>query len=292
MDTSTADHRVVAVVALKSLRAAKSRMSTLAPPVRSRLARVMALDTLAALGPAVSELVVVSDQPDLPAALRRHRITARVVAEPVVAVGRGEDSLNVALAHGAAAVIAEAPAPVTVLSCVGDLPGLRTSSVTQVLAAARGFSRSFLPDHDGRGTTMLIARGMPLDPRYGTDVCGGRVRGSADRHESSGAVRLSLGELPDARWDVDTVDDLRVAHRLGVGQATSTIIDPGSGEPGDYLPVTLLSSDQETLTVGVHQTQTRTQTVPVTAYDGDPAHLVPGRRLHAVRVAGALRCWL
>ena len=69
MDTLPPDQRVAAVVALKTLPAAKSRLSSLPDPLRERLARCMAIDTLSALAPAVDEVLVVSDQPDLPAAL-------------------------------------------------------------------------------------------------------------------------------------------------------------------------------------------------------------------------------
>ena len=74
--------RVAAVVALKTLPAAKSRMSSLPAPLRERLARCMAIDTLSALAPAVDEVLVVSDQPDLPAALLRAELPVRVIAEP------------------------------------------------------------------------------------------------------------------------------------------------------------------------------------------------------------------
>ena len=112
--------------------------------------------------------------------------------------------------------------------------------------------------------------------------------GSALRHQRSAAVALELGELPDARRDVDTLSDLRFAHLLGTGPATASMLDPVHATPGHYQPVEVLGRDGRSLTVladGVPES------VPVRAYDGDPALLVPGRRLHAVRVAGALRCW-
>ena len=288
---SSIDERVAVVVALKTLPAAKSRLSSLPDPVRERLARCMAIDTLSALAPAVDEVLVVSDQPDLPAALLRAGLPVRVIAEPTDPrpaddLGRGGGSLNRALAHGDGLLRAEGFE--AVLASVGDLPALRTTSVRQVITASRGRSRCFLPDHDGRGTTMLIARGVPLDPLYGNETRSGTTIGSALRHQRSAAVALDLGELPDARRDVDTLSDLRFAHLLGTGPATTSLLDPALAAPGDYEPVEVVGRQGRILTVladGVPES------VPVRAYDGDPALLVPGRRLHAVRVAGALRCW-
>src|SRR4051794_38802312 len=129
MDTPTTSRRVAAVVALKTLTGAKSRMTSLPPVVRARIARVMALDTLAALAPAVGELLVVSDQTDLRAALLRHGIPARVIGDPVADDDTTTDSLNRALAHGADVLAAEATGRLDVLACVGDLPALRSSTV-------------------------------------------------------------------------------------------------------------------------------------------------------------------
>lgn len=314
---------VVAVVALKALPAAKSRMAALAAPLRERLARCMALDTLAALAPAVSEVVVISDQPDLAAALSRHEIRARVIADPDAAEARadgapatrsgpvrgsaGDRALNRALAHGDHWVRTQrraASSGATVLACVGDLPALRTGSVRRVLqaAATAGHPRSVLSDHADRGTTMLITSGVPLDPRFGAITVAGERVDSTERHRRSGAHVLRLEDVADARWDVDTPDDLAVAADLGVGPATRTLLDPGTGRLGGYLAVRLIERDTASFTVtevfrsgpenvrgaGVAPLVT---TLPETAYDGDPAHLVPGRRLHAVGIADALSCW-
>ncbi len=304
MDTSPAPHsgeelasplveRVAAVVALKTLPAAKSRFSSLPGPLRERLARCMALDTLAALRPAVHEVVVVSDQPDLGPALRRRDLDVRIIAEPDPVRGHPapDDGLNAALARADKLLRAEGVA--AVLACVGDLPALRSTTVRRLITASRGRPRSLVSDHEGQGTTMLIARGVPLDPLYGTEIVAGERIGSAARHRRSGAVDLPLGALPDARRDVDTPADLAVAARLGVGPATARLLDPITGALGAYRPVEVLSADPTTLTVLVDDGGIEAVTLPVSlsTYDGDPALLVPGRRLHAVRVADDLRCW-
>ena len=283
--------RVAAVVALKTLPAAKSRMSSLPDALRERLARCMAMDTLSALAPAVDRVLVVSDQPDLPAALLRANLPIRVIAEPTDPghagdLGHGGGSLNRALAHGADQLRTDGIG--VILACVGDLPALRTTSVRRVIAASLGRPRCFLADHDGRGTTMLVARGVPLNPLYGREIRSDRTVGSAIRHRRSAALALDLDEVPDARWDVDTLADLRSASLMGTGPATASLLDPVSGVPGHYLALEVVGRQEQRFTVIADGVQ---ESVPELAYDGDPALLVPGRRVHAVRVAGALRCW-
>lgn len=291
---------VAAVVAVKRLAAAKSRMSGLPGPLRAHLARCMAVDTVAALIPAARAVLVVSDQADLSATLARHGLAAEVVPEPPpddsAGPRAGEDSLNRALAHGDR--LLRSRGYQVRIACVADLPALRTASVRRLLAASAGHRRCLLADHEDRGTTILIARGVPLGPRYGPGVGAHAARGSAERHRRSGAVPLTVADLtgadlagtdlPDARWDVDTVEDLRVAWRLGLGPATAALLDPATGRLGRLLAATALASGPDTVTVEI---DTVTERLPLAAYDGDPADLVPGRPLHALRVAGALRCW-
>ena len=236
MDTPRPDHRVAALVALKPLPTAKSRLAELSDELRGRLARCMALDTIAALAAAVDEVLVITDQPDFPAALLAHGISATVLAEPAAGSqpeqppAEGEASLNAALAYGDQ-VLRAAGLPI-VLACVGDLPALRATSVRRILAgaaelAADGRPRSFVADHSGRGTTMVIAQVVPLDPRFGR----GAGIGSAERHRRSGAAPVAAAGIDDARWDVDTLADLGAALGLGVGRATASLVDGvGAGD--------------------------------------------------------------
>lgn len=282
MDTSVPDERAAAVVALKTLAGAKSRMFSLPAALRERLARCMALDTITALEAAVDQVLVVSDQPDLPAVVLRHRLAARVVGEPT-----HSESLNEAFDHGDRLLRAEGYD--TVLACVGDLPALRASSIRQVLAASVGQPRSFLADHQNRGTTIVVARDEPLDPRYGTEKVDGQLVGSAERHRRSGAYPLSLGELDDARRDVDTLADLRITSQSpSLGSATASLIDRSTGEMGKHLLVEVVQHNAEELTVRADGSP---ESVALRDYDGDPALLIPGRLVHAVRVGDTLRCW-
>jgi 2-phospho-L-lactate/phosphoenolpyruvate guanylyltransferase len=102
-----------------------------------------------------------------------------------------------------------------VASLPADLPALRTRDLEAAIEAAGG-RRSFVPDHDGSGTTLLLSgQGLPLDPRYG--------RASGARHEESGACRL-IGPWASLAYDVDTPADLASAATLGLGRRTGTFM--------------------------------------------------------------------
>lgn len=195
-----------------------------------QLARSMALDTIAALASATDEVLVVTGQPDFSAALSDHGIAATVVSEPSPTLradeksAEGEPSLNLALAHGDR--LLRSRGIDTVLACVGDLPGLRPQSVRRVLTyaaelAAAGRPRSFVADHTGLGTTMVIAHDVALDPRFGK----GTQSGSAERHRLSGAVPITAADAFDACWDVDSLADLRAVAAFGVGPATAIVLE-------------------------------------------------------------------
>jgi 2-phospho-L-lactate/phosphoenolpyruvate guanylyltransferase len=216
----TADDGCVGLVALKRSDVAKSRLASVPAPLRRRLAWTMAVDTLRALT-AVLPVIVISNQPELAGRLSRERISARVLAEPLVA------GMNAALRHGEKAATGAGFS--STLACVGDLPALRPASVRAVVAAAINPGRAFVADASGTGTTMLIASGTELDPHFQ-----GR---SAAGHRESGAVALTAAELggalADARRDVDSEVDLYDAYFLGLGSATAQLFDP-RGRLGRY----------------------------------------------------------
>ncbi|WHM30584.1 2-phospho-L-lactate guanylyltransferase [Streptomyces sp. BPPL-273] len=198
------------VVPVKPLARAKSRLSDTADDgVRPGLALAFALDTVAAALAcrAVADVAVVTDD------ARAGRELAALGAAVVRDEPRG--GLNAALAHGSAAVRAARPGtPVAALNA--DLPALRPAELARVLAAAGKFTRAFLPDAAGIGTTLLTAApGTELSPAFGPD--------SRLRHRASGAVELSLGAVDSVRQDVDTGGDLRTALALGVGPRTAAV---------------------------------------------------------------------
>ena len=269
-----------AVVALKAVANAKSRLGTLPDPLRRRLAWTMAVDTLVALGEAVPTVLVVSDQPALASRLARAGARVQVVGDA------GASGLNGALDRGWRLLHEAGYADV--LACVGDLPALRPASVRTVLAAVPDGSRGFLADATGIGTTMLVARGVALDPHFT-----GR---SAAAHTASGATALTdqrLGDaVPDARRDVDTEVDLGPAVSLGLGRATDALIDHQTGLLADYAVITTTNHiDDHGRPLAVSSTGHRWE-LPPEALDG-LRPLRSGQRLHAVQARGVvLSAWL
>ena len=269
-----------AVVALKPVAQAKSRLGTLPDALRRRLAWTMALDTLQALSAAVDLVLVVSDQPALASRLGRAGVRAEVVPEA------GAGGLNGALAHGAE--VAAARGEATVLACVGDLPALRPASVRRVLAAAEDGGRAFLADATGVGTTMLAARGVPLWPQFQGP--------SAAAHLQSGAVPLAagaLGGLPDARHDVDTEADLGLAAELGLGAATAALLVPGTHRLATWTVLTTTAwRGDDGLPLAVTADGHRL-VLPLEAVEGLRTPLRVGQRLHAVHADDVVRsAWL
>lgn len=279
MDAS--GRQAAALVALKPVAYAKSRLGTLPDPLRRRLAWTMALDTLSALGEAVGTVLVVSDQPALASRLARAGVRAQVVGD------EGARGLNEALRRGAS-LLAEAGHP-DVLACVGDLPALSPASVRTVLAAAPDRGRAFLPDASGVGTTMLITRGMPLDPRFSGP--------SAVAHAASGAQALTDDRLatavPEARQDVDNEADLGPAVALGLGRATRALIDRATGRLAVYTVITTTQHTDDhdhplAVTAAGHRVR-----LPAEALVDGLRPRRPGQRLHAVQADGVvLSAWL
>jgi 2-phospho-L-lactate guanylyltransferase len=282
-DAPEVDGTTAAVVALKPATLAKSRLRTLPDPLRRRLAWTMAVDTLAALAAAVAEVLVVSEQPALASRLARAGVRARVVAEA------GASGMNGALSRGSQ--LLQAAGHAQILACVGDLPALKAATVAAVLraAAAAPPGRHYLADASGTGTTMLLARGVPLAPHF--------QGGSAAAHQASGAEaltdeRIGVG-VPEARHDVDTEADLVPAVALGIGRATAALLDPSSGRLAGYTVLTTTSyTDEEHRPLAVTATGHRLVLPPGSLADGLRG-LRPGQRLHAVHADGVVRsAWL
>jgi len=207
-------HAVHAVIAVKSLDRAKSRLADrLRPEHRARLVLAMLADTVtatAAVGEVVSVTVVTPD----PAVTEMARaLGAEVHPEPRQSQAEG---LNTALAATAAA-LRGAHGPIDLLALQADLPALRPEELSDMLAAAPRGLRSIVIDHEGSGTAALVVRDpvAALDPRFGP--------GSARSHIDAGAVDLT-GDWPGLRLDVDTPADLDRAVALGAGNATRAVL--------------------------------------------------------------------
>ncbi|MGF6880673.1 2-phospho-L-lactate guanylyltransferase [Nocardia sp. GAS34] len=203
---------VHAVIAVKNLERAKSRLADELPPAdRSRLVLAMLSDTVnAALAAGIGSVTVVTPDPLVAAAVR----ALGCVAHPDPAAGT--DLLNSALADAAAAVRGRHGA-VDLLALQADLPALRPAELADALDTAPATGRALVADHTGRGTAALLVRDgtAPLAPLFGPD--------SARRHADSGAKDL-VGDWPGLRLDVDTAADLNAALSLGVGPATTALL--------------------------------------------------------------------
>ncbi|HHV22424.1 MAG TPA: 2-phospho-L-lactate guanylyltransferase [Propionibacterium sp.] len=259
--------RAGAVIAVKDLSRAKSRMAALPPAHRGRLAGLMAVVVAKACAEVLDAVVIVTTAPGIGTLLAAHGVSVRVVADP-------RSGLNAAFEAGAQALVESGCE--LVVACMGDLPALTPAGLADALAGCSGHGRWFVRDDEETGTTLLAARGASLAPAFGPD--------SATRHMDSGAVELTASA--GLRLDADTPDDLLRAAALGIGHPVSPLIDGdqiarhttgtvvgGSGEGWELL-----------LTTGF-----RTY-APAGALAPEVRQLAPGQRVHLVRTAdGAVR---
>jgi 2-phospho-L-lactate guanylyltransferase len=195
-----------AVVPVKPLLQAKSRLGVLGDAARRALALAFAEDVVRACTgcAAVRLTLVVTD--DALAAEGLRRLGAAIVPDAPHA------GLDAALLHGEARARLAAP-DAGVVAVAGDLPALTSDLLGEVLAVAR--RRTVVPDADGAGTALLLAPpGTTLAPSYG---------GSSARRHARAGTDVLLGP-PAARRDVDTPDDLDAAVRLGVGPSTAAVL--------------------------------------------------------------------
>jgi 2-phospho-L-lactate guanylyltransferase len=190
---------------VKLLHTAKTRLAPVEPSTREALALAMALDTVAAAlrCDRVATVLVVTDDG---AAAELSRVGAVVVPDV------RNDGLNPAVEHGAAEARRRQPGH-AVIALTADVPALKPAELTRVLDAAADHARTVVADASGEGTVALTALpAVALDPMFGP--------GSLALHARSGAVVLDL-DVPGLRRDVDTLDHLRAALRLGCGPRTT-----------------------------------------------------------------------
>jgi len=200
------------VIAVKRLTAAKTRLAPMfSAASREHVVLAMLIDTITAARrvAAVASVTVVT--PDEVAAAAAIELGAQVLADPTPD-GHG-NPLNNALSAAESSLVGgsgASPGP-NIVVLQGDLPALQPAEFAEAINAARAYERSFVADRQGTGTAALFAFGVALAPLFGA--------GSAERHRNSGAIELT-GAWPGLRCDIDTPDDMAVARRLGVGQAT------------------------------------------------------------------------
>ena len=224
----------VAVVPVKSLATAKSRLAPASDERRRALALSFAVDTVAALRavPEIRTVVVVTA--DTAVAAEVGGPDVEILPEPA------EGGLNAAIMAGVDwSRSRHADAGVVVVAA--DLPALRSPDVAAVLRIASAQPRTVLADREGTGTTMLTGLPhTPPRPRFGSD--------SLARHRAEGAQVIDGRGLDRAARDVDTPDHLEEARRLGLGAATGQVLDPNHQHRSVRRQATVASFDQGTQT--------------------------------------------
>lgn len=186
----------------------KSRLASLEPSVRRRLAEAFALDTAAAClaCPAVAAVLAVTDDGLFSRALVE--LGCEAIPDGV------SDDLNGTLRQAAAEAQRRWPALVPAV-LLGDLPALRPSDLTEALGSVPAGRAAYVADADGLGTTLYTAAYDDFAPRFGG--------GSRAAHELLGAIPVA-GELATLRRDVDQLEDLRTAAALGLGPRTAAVV--------------------------------------------------------------------
>jgi 2-phospho-L-lactate guanylyltransferase len=190
---------------VKLLRSAKTRLAPLDANAREALALAMTLDTVAAALACdrVGAVYVVTDDSAAAAVVE----TGAIVVPDVPSAG-----LNAALEHGAAEARRQRTSH-GVIALTADVPALKPAELALVLDGAARHPRTVIADASGDGTVALTAGpGVDLDPGFGPS--------SFERHVRGGAVAVEA-DVPGLRRDVDTIDDLRSALRLGCGPHTT-----------------------------------------------------------------------
>jgi 2-phospho-L-lactate guanylyltransferase len=232
------------VIPVKVLAQAKSRLTGLAGQNRSDFALAMAADTIAAAVQAenVAGVLVVTDDPEVAGIAAG--LGALVLSDTPMA------GLNEALAHGAAYAEDRWPDRGRA-GLAGDLPALRPQELTAALTSASRLGTAFVPDADGTGTTLYAAAprtqfrpqfgprsrdrhlaGGAAEITTGATTTGEKVKGKKIKAElGTGPLRpadIGTGELAGLRRDVDTIDDLRAAAKIGLGPRTAALVAAGS----------------------------------------------------------------
>lgn len=184
----------------------KSRLVGLSDPDRRRLAEAFALDTASACLEAahVGAVMAVTDDA---------HFSSQLTALGCAAIPDGvAGDLNGTLRQGAAEARRRWPRLTPVALC-GDLPALRADDLDAALTAAEG--TSYVADAAGSGTTLFTAAYDDFEPRFGV--------GSREQHDRLGATPIA-GELATLRHDVDDLEDLVAAARLGLGPRTAAVV--------------------------------------------------------------------
>ena len=191
-----------ALVPLKDLVQAKSRLSGLLSPAQRRaLAQAMAEDVLSVLSRhrAITQITLVSD--DAGAGLLAQKYGARCWPESSLAV-RG---LNALMQRASERLCAEGNAPLLVLHA--DLPLLTADDISAVLASQEQLQGLIIGcDRQGSGTNLLAFNATDI-PRFcfGCDSCSKHMASAR-----SCGVPVQILQRPGIGMDVDEAADLQL----------------------------------------------------------------------------------
>jgi 2-phospho-L-lactate guanylyltransferase len=203
----TTNVRWSVIVPVKRLDAAKSRLAV-DPQLRRALALAMATDTVAAAAAVttVARVVVVCEDDAVAAALAHSALTIRAESCGLAAALRRGVEYATSLDPDAGIAVV-----------VGDLPAATPAELAAVLDdATQGVV--VVADVAGTGSTMVAApAAAPMPVAFGRD--------SFARHVALGAHAFVASPIEGVRRDVDTVDDLQAAQRLGLGSATRALLE-------------------------------------------------------------------
>lgn len=196
----------VVLVPVKPLARAKTRLRV-PPGRRGELAAAFALDTIDAARrtDGVVEVVVVTSDEGF----------ADTVGRLGCPTSPDEGDLNGSLVAAAARCRDRLPEAVPVVLC-SDLPALSPTDLGRALGGARGEGPWIVADADGVGTTLYAATYDAFAPSFGER--------SREAHVLAGASELP-GDLASLRCDVDDEASLAEAARLGVGPATTRVLE-------------------------------------------------------------------
>ncbi|MGC4960152.1 2-phospho-L-lactate guanylyltransferase [Gordonia sp. DT101] len=226
---------VVAVMAVKRLEQAKTRLAASREPGHGPLHRALVLammvDTVEAVEAAgIGRVIVIS--PDDAVLAAAGTAGAVGVREPSDSASSGVTRLNLAFAHAAAVARDRWPTAWRVMFIQADLPAAGARSLREVIAGAAAHPHAVLTDRDGSGTTILMRdTSVAGPPRFGPD--------SAAAHRKAGAVEIDPHHerWPDLRTDVDTAEDLEVARSLGLGPHTLAALEDREFSTDDTVPL-------------------------------------------------------
>jgi 2-phospho-L-lactate guanylyltransferase len=201
------------IVPFKGGPGAKSRLRgnagtvTIGQALRHELALAFLRDTVTAATAAASvgRIIIVSSDPA--AVMDAPKI--RMLADP----GRG---LNAAVDAGIAfARSINSGNPVAAITA--DLPCLAAADLEYALGCAKHHPLTVVQDRNGTGTTMISALpGVRVRPLFGLR--------SRDAHLAACHNLSPVPHRSTLRADVDTLDDLAAAIRIGVGENTDAAL--------------------------------------------------------------------